>query len=216
MPEYQIRMCHCLCSHYSDLFLEIAGWAPTALSSRPPNVMHTSREYSSDSEIIQQLTCVEAPEGNAFADPSDELRLEWQQTFSAGGQPPAADRRPPVKRRWSCQLCPVVCSTEFNLSNHMRRHAARRRHACPLCPVTCSTEFNLGSHMRTHTGEKPFQCEMCPMAFAAKGTLVNHRRTHTGERPFKCPFCHKGFTRKFVLRDHITYRHAAERANDRS
>ncbi|XP_077496896.1 uncharacterized protein LOC144107660 isoform X2 [Amblyomma americanum] len=161
-----------------------------------------------------------ALEQSDFVNPGEELRRKWQgaghpDSSTVHQQPPQQEQSSAVavrflKRRWPCHLCPIVCSTEFNLSNHMRRHAARKRHACPVCPITCSTEFNLANHMRTHTGEKPFKCEVCPMAFAAKGTLVNHMRTHTGERPFQCTFCNKRFTRKFVLRDHINYRHAAE------
>ncbi|XP_075560280.1 uncharacterized protein LOC142592624 [Dermacentor variabilis] len=180
----------------------------------------TSRDRSGCDELARHLTTSSPSESSGAPDQNnfvEELRLSW----SAAGLPSVATaqsqphRQPhreqplaQLKRRWPCQLCPIVCSTEFNLTSHMRRHATRKRHACPVCPTTCSTLFNLASHMRTHTGEKPFKCDMCPMAFAAKGTLVNHRRTHTGERPFQCPFCNKSFTRKFVLRDHISYRHS--------
>ncbi|KAH7975932.1 hypothetical protein HPB52_006809 [Rhipicephalus sanguineus] len=183
------------------------------------DLAQSSRGLSGCNERARHLRTDTTSESSGTLDQNDiveELRLSW----SAAGLPNVSTapsepqhRQQPLaslKRRWPCQLCPIVCSTEFNLTSHMRRHANRKRHACPVCPTTCSTLFNLASHMRTHTGEKPFKCEMCPMAFAAKGTLVNHRRTHTGERPFQCPICNKSFTRKFVLRDHMTFRHASE------
>ncbi|XP_075730431.1 uncharacterized protein LOC119163064 isoform X2 [Rhipicephalus microplus] len=194
------------------------GWSPLPCTFSQ-ELTQPSRVRSGCNERARHMPTNITPETSGTLDQNDiveELRLSW----SAAGLPSVSTapsepqhRQPPLaslKRRWPCQLCPIVCSTEFNLTSHMRRHANRKRHACPVCPTTCSTLFNLASHMRTHTGEKPFKCEMCPMAFAAKGTLVNHRRTHTGERPFQCPICNKSFTRKFVLRDHMTFRHASE------
>ncbi|KAH7973630.1 hypothetical protein HPB49_003469 [Dermacentor silvarum] len=179
----------------------------------------SSRGHSGCNELTGHLTINSTSESSSVPDQNDfveELRLSWSvaglPSVSTAQSQPHHRQQPlaQLKRRWPCQLCPIVCSTEFNLTSHMRRHSTRKRHACPVCPTTCSTLFNLASHMRTHTGEKPFKCDMCPMAFAAKGTLVNHRRTHTGERPFQCPFCNKSFTRKFVLRDHISYRHSGQ------
>lgn len=107
------------------------------------------------------------------------------------------------KKSYSCNQCPVACTTSSSLKRHKMIHSNIMAFKCELCEYKCKESMQLKTHHRTHTGEKPYECKICHNKYARSFSLKNHIRSHTGEKPFECQLCNKKFARSLSLKIHM-------------
>uniref|UniRef100_A0A1I8AKD3 C2H2-type domain-containing protein n=1 Tax=Steinernema glaseri TaxID=37863 RepID=A0A1I8AKD3_9BILA len=94
-----------------------------------------------------------------------------------------AERSPPEKRVFRCDLCFLQCSQKSNLTRHYRRcHGTDERNfACEQCPKRFKEQEALKTHVHVvhGKGEKLHKCDFCKgeKHFTSTSNLLRHIRT---------------------------------------
>ncbi|XP_075214558.1 uncharacterized protein LOC142320541 [Lycorma delicatula] len=113
-----------------------------------------------------------------------------------------AEKSPPVKKTFACQICNKVFASKSNLERHGVVHSDVKPFQCVECKRMFSRRVHLERHKFLHMDQKPFNCEVCKKGFTQKTHLEKHQYVHTGVKPFECLICKKSFARKESLNRH--------------
>lgn len=85
------------------------------------------------------------------------------------------------KSSYSCPLCEKVCSTQHQLTMHIRQHntdTGGADHSCSICGKSLSSASSLDRHMLVHSGERPYKCTVCGQSFTTNGNMHRHMKIH--------------------------------------
>ncbi|XP_064409465.1 ras-responsive element-binding protein 1 isoform X2 [Latimeria chalumnae] len=85
------------------------------------------------------------------------------------------------KSSYICPLCEKVCSTQHQLTMHIRQHNADTGgtdHTCSICGKSLSSASSLDRHMLVHSGERPYKCSVCGQSFTTNGNMHRHMKIH--------------------------------------
>ncbi|KAB0358535.1 hypothetical protein FD754_002691 [Muntiacus muntjak] len=118
------------------------------------------------------------------------------------------------KSSYNCPLCEKVCTTQHQLTMHIRQHntdTGGADHSCSICGKSLSSASSLDRHMLVHSGERPYKCTVCGQSFTTNGNM--HRcmvedgqlgdAERKAEEVFHCPLCFKEFVCKYGLETHM-------------
>ena len=78
-----------------------------------------------------------------------------------------------------------------------------RVYECTTCGKACSSQSQLTVHLRVHSGDKPYSCDTCGKAFAQSSALTAHLRVHSGDKPYSCDTCGKAYSGSSSLKKHM-------------
>ncbi|XP_067418736.1 ras-responsive element-binding protein 1 isoform X4 [Emydura macquarii macquarii] len=82
------------------------------------------------------------------------------------------------KSSYTCPLCEKICTTQHQLTMHIRQHntdTGGTDHSCSICGKSLSSASSLDRHMLVHSGERPYKCSVCGQSFTTNGNM--HRVT---------------------------------------
>ncbi|XP_055964471.1 LOW QUALITY PROTEIN: ras-responsive element-binding protein 1 [Sorex fumeus] len=85
------------------------------------------------------------------------------------------------KSSYSCPLCEKLCSTQHQLTMHIRQHntdTGGADHSCSICGKSLSSASSLDRHMLVHSGERPYKCTVCGQSFTTNGNMHRHMKIH--------------------------------------
>ncbi|XP_040839956.1 ras-responsive element-binding protein 1 [Ochotona curzoniae] len=85
------------------------------------------------------------------------------------------------KSSYSCPLCEKLCTTQHQLTMHIRQHntdTGGADHACSICGKSLSSASSLDRHMLVHSGERPYKCTVCGQSFTTNGNMHRHMKIH--------------------------------------
>ncbi|KAM6184906.1 ras-responsive element-binding protein 1 [Rhynchocyon petersi] len=85
------------------------------------------------------------------------------------------------KSSYNCPLCEKICSTQHQLTMHIRQHntdTGGADHACSICGKSLSSASSLDRHMLVHSGERPYKCTVCGQSFTTNGNMHRHMKIH--------------------------------------
>ncbi|MXQ96891.1 hypothetical protein E5288_WYG014875 [Bos mutus] len=85
------------------------------------------------------------------------------------------------KSSYNCPLCEKVCTTQHQLTMHIRQHntdTGGADHSCSICGKSLSSASSLDRHMLVHSGERPYKCTVCGQSFTTNGNM--HREEAIG------------------------------------
>ncbi|XP_030766059.1 zinc finger protein 260-like [Sitophilus oryzae] len=105
-----------------------------------------------------------------------------------------------------CEQCGKCYSTNYKLSQHMKKHTGERPFKCKSCEKAFRSKIGLAQHEAKHTGQYDFSCPTCGKGFQCKSYLMVHQRVHSDLKPYPCTTCGQNFKTKQSLLDH-TNRH---------
>ncbi|XP_069469571.1 ras-responsive element-binding protein 1 isoform X2 [Ambystoma mexicanum] len=80
-----------------------------------------------------------------------------------------------------CPLCEKVCSSQHQLTMHIRQHntdTGGTDHSCSICGKSLSSASSLDRHMLVHSGERPYKCNVCGQSFTTNGNMHRHMKIH--------------------------------------
>ncbi|KAJ1200637.1 hypothetical protein NDU88_004458 [Pleurodeles waltl] len=83
-----------------------------------------------------------------------------------------------------CPLCEKVCSSQHQLTMHIRQHntdTGGTDHSCSICGKSLSSASSLDRHMLVHSGERPYKCNVCGQSFTTNGNMHRHMKIHEKE-----------------------------------
>lgn len=109
--------------------------------------------------------------------------------------------------RFTCEICKLSCSTNYNLIAHVKTHnETRERFVCDQCEKTLLSLKDLKKHKETHIeNRKPtFHCH-CGASYLSKGALSTHQKTKhdpTIQKSFICDVCKAAFLSQGSLNHH--------------
>lgn len=106
---------------------------------------------------------------------------------------------------YECHVCQRTFTKLVHLTKHYEGHVMKKNQ-CPLCELQCSSDHQLTIHMRTHTGERPYSCEVCSSKFTKLVNLKRHLQVHTKVR-FECQVCLRCFISDASLQSHYATAH---------
>ena len=111
-------------------------------------------------------------------------------------------RKPEIKRRFKCRICPEILD-----SVKVYNHHYREKHPPLPCPH-CNRVFNapryLSRHLYTHA-EVMYECVECEKGFAFESEFTAHKRKHITDNDYVCmkANCNKHFKRESELTAHV-------------
>ncbi|NP_001391688.1 ras-responsive element-binding protein 1 isoform 4 [Mus musculus] len=85
------------------------------------------------------------------------------------------------KSSYNCPLCEKICTTQHQLTMHIRQHntdTGGADHACSICGKSLSSASSLDRHMLVHSGERPYKCTVCGQSFTTNGNMHRHMKIH--------------------------------------
>ncbi|XP_034366024.1 ras-responsive element-binding protein 1 isoform X2 [Arvicanthis niloticus] len=85
------------------------------------------------------------------------------------------------KSSYNCPLCDNICTTQHQLTMHIRQHntdTGGADHACSICGKSLSSASSLDRHMLVHSGERPYKCTVCGQSFTTNGNMHRHMKIH--------------------------------------
>ncbi|XP_038624032.1 ras-responsive element-binding protein 1-like [Tachyglossus aculeatus] len=85
------------------------------------------------------------------------------------------------KSSYTCPLCEKICTTQHQLTMHIRQHnsdTGGTDHACSICEKSLSSASSLDRHMLVHSGERPYKCSVCGQSFTTNGNMHRHMKIH--------------------------------------
>lgn len=85
------------------------------------------------------------------------------------------------KSSYSCPLCEKICTTQHQLTMHIRQHntdTGGADHSCSICKKSLSSASSLDRHMLVHSGERPYKCTVCGQSFTTNGNMHRHMKIH--------------------------------------
>lgn len=85
------------------------------------------------------------------------------------------------KSSYNCPLCEKVCTTQHQLTMHIRQHntdTGGADHSCSICGKSLSSASSLDRHMLVHSGERPYKCTVCGQSFTTNGNMHRHMKIH--------------------------------------
>ena len=117
---------------------------------------------------------------------------------------PALIPRAPPTARYQCSSCRQVCSSESELTIHIKvAHSdGPITFSCEECDKIFYDRTTLTRHIKHVHQEKAFKCRVCDKKFSKKWNLNIHLNMHTGKKPFTCPICSKSFSDPNNCRQH--------------
>lgn len=78
------------------------------------------------------------------------------------------------KSSYNCPLCEKICTTQHQLTMHIRQHntdTGGADHSCSICGKSLSSASSLDRHMLVHSGERPYKCTVCGQSFTTNGNM---------------------------------------------
>ncbi|XP_059793847.1 ras-responsive element-binding protein 1 isoform X2 [Balaenoptera ricei] len=85
------------------------------------------------------------------------------------------------KSSYNCPLCEKICTTQHQLTMHIRQHntdTGGADHSCSICGKSLSSASSLDRHMLVHSGERPYKCAVCGQSFTTNGNMHRHMKIH--------------------------------------
>ncbi|XP_062986409.1 ras-responsive element-binding protein 1 isoform X1 [Elgaria multicarinata webbii] len=85
------------------------------------------------------------------------------------------------KSSYICPLCEKNCTTQHQLTMHIRQHntdTGGTDHSCSICGKSLSSASSLDRHMLVHSGERPYKCSVCDQSFTTNGNMHRHMKIH--------------------------------------
>ncbi|XP_071660655.1 ras-responsive element-binding protein 1 isoform X4 [Patagioenas fasciata] len=85
------------------------------------------------------------------------------------------------KSSYTCPLCEKICTTQHQLTMHIRQHntdTGGTDHSCSICGKSLSSASSLDRHMLVHSGERPYKCSVCGQSFTTNGNMHRHMKIH--------------------------------------
>ncbi|XP_019398510.1 PREDICTED: ras-responsive element-binding protein 1 isoform X1 [Crocodylus porosus] len=85
------------------------------------------------------------------------------------------------KSSYTCPLCEKICTTQHQLTMHIRQHntdTGGADHSCSICGKSLSSASSLDRHMLVHSGERPYKCSVCGQSFTTNGNMHRHMKIH--------------------------------------
>ncbi|XP_062040289.1 ras-responsive element-binding protein 1 isoform X1 [Lepus europaeus] len=85
------------------------------------------------------------------------------------------------KSSYNCPLCEKICTTQHQLTMHIRQHntdTGGADHSCSICGKSLSSASSLDRHMLVHSGERPYKCTVCGQSFTTNGNMHRHMKIH--------------------------------------
>ncbi|KAM9233988.1 ras-responsive element-binding protein 1 isoform 3-T3 [Dugong dugon] len=85
------------------------------------------------------------------------------------------------KSSYNCPLCEKICTTQHQLTMHIRQHntdTGGTDHSCSICGKSLSSASSLDRHMLVHSGERPYKCAVCGQSFTTNGNMHRHMKIH--------------------------------------
>ncbi|XP_015666330.1 ras-responsive element-binding protein 1 [Protobothrops mucrosquamatus] len=85
------------------------------------------------------------------------------------------------KSSYICPLCEKICTTQHQLTMHIRQHntdTGGTDHSCSICGKSLSSASSLDRHMLVHSGERPYKCSVCDQSFTTNGNMHRHMKIH--------------------------------------
>ncbi|KAM6454700.1 ras-responsive element-binding protein 1 isoform 1-T7 [Liasis olivaceus] len=85
------------------------------------------------------------------------------------------------KSSYACPLCEKICTTQHQLTMHIRQHntdTGGTDHSCSICGKSLSSASSLDRHMLVHSGERPYKCSVCDQSFTTNGNMHRHMKIH--------------------------------------
>ncbi|KAL1784596.1 ras-responsive element-binding protein 1 isoform X1 [Sigmodon hispidus] len=85
------------------------------------------------------------------------------------------------KSSYNCPLCEKICTTQHQLTMHIRQHntdTGGGDHSCSICGKSLSSASSLDRHMLVHSGERPYKCTVCGQSFTTNGNMHRHMKIH--------------------------------------
>ncbi|XP_062952674.1 ras-responsive element-binding protein 1 isoform X2 [Cynocephalus volans] len=82
---------------------------------------------------------------------------------------------------YNCPLCEKICTTQHQLTMHIRQHntdTGGADHSCSICGKSLSSASSLDRHMLVHSGERPYKCTVCGQSFTTNGNMHRHMKIH--------------------------------------
>ncbi|MGI4814584.1 MAG: C2H2-type zinc finger protein [Janthinobacterium lividum] len=82
-----------------------------------------------------------------------------------------------ARRQFCCLVegCRKSYLYKQHLERHKISHE-KLRLACGLCPVVVSSQINLSNHMKTHDLGKHYHCSVCNLVFRRRSVFLNHKK----------------------------------------
>ena len=111
-------------------------------------------------------------------------------------------RKPEIKRRFKCRICPEILDSVQHYNNH-----CREKHPPLPCPH-CTRSFNAPRHLLRHLyshAEIMYECGKCEKGFAFNCEFMAHKRRHINDNDYVCMKvnCGKRFKRDSELKAHV-------------
>ena len=119
----------------------------------------------------------------------------------------------PDGKHISCTICnEKVCSSRFEVRNHLKEHHPTLAIHCDQCTQVFFYELALTRHKKS-AHNKIFGCDECDNRYSTGAQLREHKKSHLlqGQDNYVCPECGKGFTKQPNLTIHIRYVHEGHR-----
>uniref|UniRef100_A0A8D0GTR5 Ras-responsive element-binding protein 1 n=1 Tax=Sphenodon punctatus TaxID=8508 RepID=A0A8D0GTR5_SPHPU len=85
------------------------------------------------------------------------------------------------KSSYTCPLCDKICTTQHQLTMHIRQHntdTGGTDHSCSICGKSLSSASSLDRNMLVHSGERPYKCSVCGQSFTTNGNMHRHMKIH--------------------------------------
>ena len=111
-------------------------------------------------------------------------------------------RKPQIKRRFKCRICPEILNSVHDYNFHYReKHPPL---PCPYCTRSFNAPRYLSRHMYNHA-ESMYECDKCDKGFAFESQYTTHKRRHIKDNDFVCMKvnCGKRFKRDSELKAHV-------------
>lgn len=164
-----------------------------------------------------------------------ENKFDCQECRRSFSYKSALDRHVKVvhknQRNHFCSKCGKSFGTRYDLAlhfeaNHDESKRSTNRRTCKTCGKIFSKERNLQIHILAIHSEKSFECEVCSKKFSFKSAKERHLKVvHYNQRSVwsplcriinflsflrshQCIHCQKFFGTKYDLRNHISYNHS--------
>lgn len=87
------------------------------------------------------------------------------------------------KRRLTCRICKVVCTTPQDLVAHKSQHKLKNRISCEFCGIEFKFTASVYNHrIKVHNVRKRknmYRCELCMLRFLDVHDMKLHMVTHS-------------------------------------
>ena len=94
-----------------------------------------------------------------------------------------------AEKKWECQLCPKMFSTQELLKKHSENHSELKCHVCKICLKGFKTELELSKHQLEHSNIYPLRCDICQKGFLHDSQLEKHVDTVHNKSSKLVMFC---------------------------